>query len=105
MKSGTRIAPAVALLVASVSIAACGASAHQPRAHGHAPVPVIMTALLDPARSGSRFLSLWRPPRDSDTVLEEFSLGDGRPVRQLARLPEGASDPHTGPHSTVWLPL
>ena len=105
MKSGTRMAPAVALLVASVSIAACGKSAHQPRARRHATVPVIMTARLDPARSGSLFLSLWQPPHDSKTVLEEFSLSDGRPVRQLASLPEDASGPHTGPEGTVWLTM
>jgi Tol biopolymer transport system component len=64
-----------------------------------------MTARLDPARSGSLFLSLWQPPHDSKTVLEEFSLSDGRPVRQLASLPEDASGPHTGPEGTAWLTM
>ncbi len=105
MRSGIRIAPAVALLVASVSIAACGASTHQPQGRGHVPVPVIMTARVDPAPTGPLFLSLWQSPHDSETVLEEFSLSDGRPVRQLATLPEDVSEMHTGSASTVWLTM
>jgi len=104
MKSPTRIAPAIALLVASASIAACDASAHQPRVRRHV-VPVIVTARLDPARPGSLFLSVWQPAHASANVLEEFSLNTGRRVRQLARLPEDVSDPHTGPDSMAWLTL
>jgi hypothetical protein len=103
VRSGTRSALAVTLLVVGVSLSACGVSAHQPRVHGHLHTPVITISRAQPAPARSVFLSLWRPPHGSATVLEEFSLSDGRPVRQLARLPAGASEMHTGPDGTVWL--
>jgi Tol biopolymer transport system component len=49
------------------------------------------------------FLSLWWPADGGATVLEEFLLSDGQPVRQLARLPADASEMHTGSDGTVWL--
>jgi Tol biopolymer transport system component len=55
--------------------------------------------------ASTTFLSLWRPGRESGPVLEQFSLRDGRPLRQLAAVPEDVLRPQAGPDNSVWLTI
>lgn len=92
----------VGALAAVVVIAADGCGATHSAAAKHVGDPVIVTSRT-PAPPPGTFLSRWDPPSSGGPVLEEFSLSDGRPLRQLVELPEGVSGPLPGPRRTVWL--
>jgi hypothetical protein len=79
-------------------------------------VVVVLAAVVLPAAygagagvagPGTSFLSLWQPRTgNSRIVLEAFSLGDGRPLRTLERLPSWPADvssPHRGTGGSVWI--
>jgi hypothetical protein len=107
----------VAVIATAVSLAACGSASggsQTPRnaveriavtARGTDP-PALAETARAPALSAPRtFLSLWSPSRKSGPVLEQFSLDNGRALRQLATVPENASQPEAGPDNSIWLTM
>jgi hypothetical protein len=87
------------------------ATARRGATDGRLSVSLGVTGLAPPSAPRARtFLSLWPACGcGRRTVLEQFSLRDGRRLRALARLPTGLgiqlSAPHATPGGPVWLTL